>query len=393
MFLNFFNSDFILREKRYSWIDYDKGISIILVAYGHCLTLLGNSNIGLENWPVFRYVGLFLYGFRMPLFFIISGVFLAGSLSRKGLGGYIYGRTNNVLYPLVIWGCLEVALHVLSDYHRTHVFQWEGFLNLFVHPRAVGIGQFWYLNALFSIGVIYAILKVKLRLGLVPQLVLGLAFYCLSAYWHVNDIEMGMLTDVCAFYIWFSLGAAISTIVLDEKNVRRFASLKIFFPLALIFICLQYYCTSMNLAFGHGDAGFVENKKPFLYLIEALTGCILSVNISFQLQKHKIVRFLRVVGFHSLFIYVMQIVVMTIVETVLIKVLKVRYVPVVVVLLWVSGVIIPISIYNMCLRFNMWWLFTFIKPEKEIAAIKGGKASVAGSKPQLVGDLDIQPRN
>lgn len=54
----------------------------------------------------------------------------------------------------------------------------------------------------------------------------------------------------------------------------------------------------------------------------------------------------------------------TVARVVLVNVLKVHYVPAIVILVWMSGVIIPIFIYNICLRLNMWWLFTFKNPDK-----------------------------
>ncbi len=255
-------------------------------------------------------------------------------------------------------------------YQKTHIIDARLYLSLFIHPREIGTGHLWYLNALFIIGVIYACLKEKLKMGPIPQLMLGLVLYSVSAYIHVHDIEGGMLTDLFAFYIWFALGVFVSSIVLDERNVKRFASLKIFFPLVTVFIAIQYYCTFLNLTAGQGHDDYVEHKQPFLFLAEALIGCILSVNISFQLQKHRILRFLRVIGFHSLFIYCMQILIMMVATAVMIKVLKVTNIPVLVIVVWVSGILPPMFLYNFCLRFNLWRLFTIVKPEKEIASLK-----------------------
>ena len=227
-----FNADFILQEKRYSWIDYDKGISILLVGYGHCLLVLAGLGIDFSHWPWFTYIGMFLYGFRMPLFFIISGVFLSGSLGRKGFGGYIYGRSNNILYPLLIWGGLEVTFQLLSAYHKFHTFDAGLYLDMFTHPRRIGTGHLWYLNALYTIGVLYVCLKQWLKMGPVAQLILGLALYVVSAYLHVNDIEAGMLTDLCAFYIWYALGVSIAKVVLDEKKRKGVCFPQILFPFA-----------------------------------------------------------------------------------------------------------------------------------------------------------------
>src|ERR1700743_3151841 len=109
-----FNSRFILKEKRWLWIDYDKGISIILVGYGHCYSVLEGHGLALDNYPFFKYIGVFLYGFRMPLFFIVSGLMIGKSLNKKGLRAYINDRTNNILYPLFIWGILQITLQILT---------------------------------------------------------------------------------------------------------------------------------------------------------------------------------------------------------------------------------------------------------------------------------------
>jgi fucose 4-O-acetylase-like acetyltransferase len=381
MAMKLLNSEFILREKRYSWIDYDKGISIILVAYGHCITNLTNQGIDLNSAPFFTYFGMVMYGFRMPLFFIISGVFLSGSLQRKGLGGYVYGRSNNILYPFLIWGIMETTVQLASAYHKVGSFTPSLYLSLFTHPREIGTGHLWYLNALFSIGIVYAFLKKKLKMGPAVQIPLGLLLYCLSAYWHINDLEVGMFVDFCAFYLFFALGDSISSVVLDQRNVLRFASLKVFFPLFIIFVGVQYYCTHLNLTLGHGEINYVEHKKPFLFLVEALIGCILSVNVSFQLQKHKIVRFLRVVGYNSLYIYCMQILFMLATSVFLIRVVKLSSVPILVLLVWASGVLPPMVFYSLSLRYNLWWLFTFIKPEREIAALKNKAPAMSDPVP------------
>ncbi|WP_121809557.1 acyltransferase family protein [Mucilaginibacter kameinonensis] len=90
-----FNTRFIQNQKRWSWIDYDKGISIILVAYGHCYEILKDHGLALDEYPVLNYIGVFLYGFRMPLFFIISGL-LKRSANKHQHGNYLNNRKSSV---------------------------------------------------------------------------------------------------------------------------------------------------------------------------------------------------------------------------------------------------------------------------------------------------------
>lgn len=359
-----FNSRFILKEKRWLWIDYDKGISIILVGYGHCYGILQQHGLALDNYPFFNYIGVFLYGFRMPLFFIVSGLLIGKSLTKKGLSAYIGDRFNNILYPLCIWGFLQITLQLITNRFSHNDVQPISYLNLIINPRETG--HFWYLNALFCIGVIYAFLKAKLQLKPLVQVILGLVLFAGASYIHIHNINAGFLTDVFEYYLFFALGDLMSNLMLAEKNVRRFSSWKIFFPLLALFLTIQYYFTQINIKPTTDGINYVQNKLPFFFLMEALVGCAISINFSFLLQKYRALTFLRVVGFHSLFIYCMQIITMTAARVVFVNVLKITYVPALILLVWSSGIMLPIFFYNFCLRYNLWWLYTFRKPAMQV---------------------------
>ncbi|HVW12562.1 MAG TPA: acyltransferase [Mucilaginibacter sp.] len=363
-----FNSRYILNEKRWLWIDYDKGISIILVGYGHCMATLSDHGLPLSSYPFFNYIGVFLYGFRMPLFFIVSGLLVGRSLNKKGLGNYIGDRTNNILYPLFIWGAIQITLQLFMSRFTHNTVSPISYLDLIIDPRQTG--HFWYLNALFCIGVIYAVLKSKLKIKPVPHLIFGLVLFSISAYIHVYDRWAGFLTDICEYYIFFALGDVLSNVMLNDENRAKFASWKIFIPLLVSFIVIQYFFTQINLRPSSESINYVEHKMPFFFLVEALVGCAISINISFLLQRSKALTFLRIIGFHSLFVYCMQIIVMTFARTIFMNVMHITYVPALIILVWWSGVILPVFFYNFCLKYGLWWLYTYRKPERQVAYMK-----------------------
>jgi fucose 4-O-acetylase-like acetyltransferase len=366
-----FNSKFILKEKRWLWIDYDKGISIILVGYGHCLDALG-GHADLSGYPFFSYMGTFLYGFRMPLFFIVSGLLIGRSLNKKGLNGYVSDRTNNILFPLLVWGFIEISMQLVAAKftnftHNDNVGP-TSYFNLLIDPRQTG--HFWYFNALFCIGVIYAFIKSTLKLKPLAHVFLGLGFFCASAYIHVNNINAGFLTDVFEYYFFFALGDLISNVMLDEKNIKRFSSWKVFFPLLAAFLAAQYFATKINVQPSPYGNDLVEHKQPFFYLFQALLGCAISINFSFLLQKYKVFTWIRIVGYHSLFIYCMQVIVMTLTRIFFQNFLHITYTPVLIILVWSSGIVLPIFFYNFCLRYNLWWLYTYKKPVKQVEYLR-----------------------
>ncbi|GAA4089451.1 hypothetical protein GCM10022392_08470 [Mucilaginibacter panaciglaebae] len=238
------------------------------------------------------------------------------------------------------------------------------YINLLINARETG--HFWYLNALFAISVLYAITRAWLKINPVKQFILGLVLYAISAYIHINDLNAGSLTDIFEYYLFFSIGDLISNTVLNQANVERFSSFKIFVPLLVLFLILQYRFASYNMHGGADGINYVEHKMPLFFLLEALVGCTISVNFSFLLQKYNALRFLRVIGFHSLYIYCMQIIIMTMARVILVNILKISHVPFLVAVIWTSGIAIPILIYNFCMQFKMWWLFTFKRPKNKV---------------------------
>ena len=363
-----FNSQYILKEKRWLWIDYDKGISIILVGFGHCYLTLNGHGLALSSYPFINYINTFLYGFRMPLFFIVSGLLVGKSLNKKGAGGYIGDRINNILYPLFVWGTIQITIQLLATKYTNNGTTPLNYLYLITDPRQNG--HFWYLNALFFIGCYYALLKSKLKVTPVAQLVFGFILYCASAYFKLNGLNFGFLNDICEYYFFFALGDVISKIMLAEGNIERFSSWKIFLPLIIAFGFVQYYFTRDNIRVTDFGIQYTEYRHPFLFLFEALLGCVTSVSFSFLLQKYKAFTFFRIVGYHSLFVYCMQIIVMSLARIVCMNVLHIYYVPALVLIVWTSGIVLPIFFYNFCLKYNLWWLYTYKKPVKQVEYMK-----------------------
>jgi len=361
-----FNARFILQEKRWQWIDYDKGISIILVGYGHCWETLKDHGLPLEHYPFLNYIGIFLYGFRMPLFFIVSGLIVAKSLNKKGFLTYLTDRTNNILYPLLIWGVIQVTLQILMARLTHNGATAMDYINLIIAPRRTGI--FWYLNALFCIGVIYAFLKTKLKVSAATQVAIGLSFYIASYF--VRPYNPGAVVDILEYYFFFALGDLLSGLMLNQENMKRYTSWKVAVPLLAVFLVLQYYATEINLLPTPAGMRNVEVNMPLFFMVQALIGCALSICCSFFLQKYQVLIFLRIVGFHSLFIYCVQIITMTLVRTISLNYLHITNVPALVAILWGTGIVLPIFFYNFCLRYNLWWLYTYRKPSRHIEYIK-----------------------
>jgi fucose 4-O-acetylase-like acetyltransferase len=92
--------------KRNELLDIIKGISIILVVFGHCIQFGNginflNSNIFFDD--IFFKI---IYSFHMPLFMIISGYFYFFTVSKCNIKSLVESRITKLLVPIFVWNGL-----------------------------------------------------------------------------------------------------------------------------------------------------------------------------------------------------------------------------------------------------------------------------------------------
>jgi fucose 4-O-acetylase-like acetyltransferase len=365
LFKDLFNARFVLATQRLAWIDYARGICIILVCYRHCFEGLKESGLPTTHYPVLEVLNVCFYSFRMPLFFIVSGLFVSISLSKKGLGKYIKNRFDIVFYPLIIWGSLQITLQLLlKDYVNAKPVPFD-YVNLIIWPRnPTNNQQFWYLNALFFVGAFYAFFKVKLRFQLWQQMLLSILLYSTAAYLNYNGISFYIFPDILHFYIYFCIGDIISSFVLKKESAAIITSPRWLIPSFLFFIVTQTVFTIINRSYS--DDNYINFKIPYLFLLISISGCAFMIQVSQILGRAGILKWLRVIGYHSLYIYLMHLMLIAAVRIFMVRVLHITNIPAIIVIAISIGVIIPIIVYNLSVRVGAWWLFSLKKPTEEI---------------------------
>ena len=364
-----FNYRYVLERNRFSWIDYARGICIILVCYRHSFEGLINANFPTGNFPVLELLNSSLVTFRMALFFIISGLFIAPTLAKKSYSEYLTDRFKVIVYPLLVWGALQITLQLLAKDYINAKREPIDYLYLIIMPRK--IEQFWYLNTLFMVGICYAFLKTVLKCKLwqlmlyaVLMYSLGALFYATNANIRYETLAYSFIPDLLHYTIFFFIGDAVSSFIINEDNKKYLSSIKLIIPVFVFFLLAHYYYTVANQQ--HNKGYYVEFYMPVSFLFIALSGCVLTIQIAFILQRFKILKFLRVIGYHSLYIYLMHVIFTSSVRIVLSRLFNIYYIPLLLLCSIVVGVAVPIVIYNIFVRNGMWWLFSLKKPTDEI---------------------------
>ena len=355
----------VIQKSRLQWIDYLRGIAIILIVYRHVLVGIERGNIAMPE--VLVNANMIFYSFRMPLFFILSGIFISSSLAKKSLKELIGIKFEKLFYPYLIWCTLQITLQIIfsgvTNSNRTIL----DYTYIFYQPRH--LDQFWYLPALFNTTIIYLLIKTKLKANPGIQLILGLGFYLLAP--HLQRISM--ISDWMAFYFFFALGDSLSTVFFREKSQSFFKSYVSLLLIIPIFILAQRYYLDHNLSnLGISNESYLSKPDYFKhikdqvdFLFIALIGCLAMFILAFHLQRLKIFTFLRVLGYHSLQIYVMHVIVTAFVRLSLIIVFHITN-PVVLLFTSITiGVIVPVLFYNLLIKDGpLWFLFHMKKSGK-----------------------------
>ncbi len=337
-FARAFNSS-VLQKSRLAWVDYLRGIAIVLVVYRH--VLLGIQNSGMAIPPGYLDANIMFFSFRMPLFFILSGIFISGSLAKKSLGRIIYSKFELLLYPYLIWATIQITIQLFASQWTNAQRTPKDYLDILYQP--MNIDQFWYLPALFNTTVVYLLTKTKLKLHGWMQILFGLALFFLSPFCR----KVSMMSTWMEFYIFFAIGDTISFIFFSEKFqtfLKNRFTLLILLP---FFIATQFYYLHLyNTSPGH-------DVNLALFLPIALFGCLTMCALAYRLQSWNVLRFLRVLGYHSLYIYVMHVIVAAFVRVILTRVFGLHEPIALLFIGIVLAATIPVMIYN---------LFIFEKP-------------------------------
>ena len=344
----------ILQKDRWAWVDYLKGIALVLVVYRHVLIGIQRSVASAQahgdhipDVPTWlETANMIFFSFRMPLFFILSGIFISGSLAKRSLKQVLGIKFENLMYPYFIWVFLQVTLQIILGSNTNSDRSLVDYTYILYNPRH--LDQFWYLPALFNTTAVYLLVKTYLKPPVYGQFLIGLAFYFLSPWLH----DISMISDWMEFYIFYALGDAVSSWFFKDSTQRRLSNPYVLLGITPVFFLTQVY----YLAHPQSEPG----KADFLAI--ALIGCLSMFILAFRMQAWNILRFLRVVGYHSLYIYVTHVFVAGLVRLSLTRLLHIHNPFILLATGIFFSVTIPIIFYNLLVvNGPLWWLFSFRK--------------------------------
>jgi fucose 4-O-acetylase-like acetyltransferase len=324
--------------QRLVWVDYAKGIGIFMVVLGHTIRGLVNSSI-LESSTAVQAVDSCIYAFHMPLFFLISGLFVYRSVS-KPLKDFLVEKLQVIAYPYLVWSVLQTILQALGSQHtNNNSISLSEIWQIIYSP----VMQFWFLYVLFVILIIYAIARNLLGVSNILFAIICILFYGLKEY--IGLESWGVLYLVQTYAIYLGLGALIG----DSKALSR----------------LQHKTMSTLVWVTLGGFGIVAlavlfnlTEEKWLKLAIALCGICASLTGAMLLERLDIARFVEQWGRLSLEIYLAHTIASSILRIVLQKLLHLSDPSIHIILGTAVGIYAPMALAIICQRQGIRYIFT-----------------------------------
>ena len=276
---------------RIDWVDYAKGICIVLVVMMH-------SVLGVEahagGTGFMHSVVEFARPFRMPDFFLLSGLFLAVVIDRDWRT-YLDRKVVHFFYFYVLWVTIQFGFKApgfAAEAGWGHVAAL--YLKSFVEP----FGTLWFI---YLLPVCFVITKATRRQ---PLLVLGIA-----AVLEMADVATGstVIDEFCARFVYFQAGYLFASHVfaLSEGSRDR--------P-ALAIAGLTLWALA-NAAMVHGGV----SEWPVVSLLLGFAGAAAIVVTGTLLARARWMTWLRFCGEHSIVIYLAFFLPMAVTRVLLLK--------------------------------------------------------------------------
>ncbi|MBM9466869.1 acyltransferase family protein [Nakamurella leprariae] len=220
-----------LDRPRAAWADAAKGICILLVVLWHLIQkdLLQQDWQHVAEWPgtVWDTITQALVPLRMPLFFLISGLFAARAVSRSW-PVLLRDRSAKFFWIFALWVVIQVPVFwAMPDFDTSHVENARQLVRqLVLQPPNV-----WYLYAL---AVYFVVARAARRLPIAVQLGGALALTVVAAVGLLPT--SGSTTDVVQYLFWFLAGLhgrrIVEAVVARADTVRGVGTTALFAALA-----------------------------------------------------------------------------------------------------------------------------------------------------------------
>ena len=264
--------------ERIDWVDYAKGFCIVFVVMMHSTLGVGQA-VGQEGW--LHGLVAFAKPFRMPDFFLISGLFLARVIDRDWRT-YLDRKVLHFVYFYLLWTAIQFAVKApmfLKEYGAI------GTLWLYAESFVEPFGTLWFI---YLLPVFFVLTKLAHGLRIPP-----LAIWLAAAALEIAPIHTGwtVIDEFAGRFVYFYTGYIFAARIFALAELAKAEP-----ETALAGLTMWALANALLVFHGLADLAFVS-------LALGLAGAAAVVALSALMAKSDLFRSLRYCGQHSIVIY------------------------------------------------------------------------------------------
>lgn len=289
---------------RLSWVDIAKGLSIFLVVMYHSTLGVGDA---LGEPGFMHYILAFATPFRMPEFFLISGLFLSAVIARPW-PQFADRRVLHYFYFYILWAVIQIVVKVGLG-SRDPVSAVEQIAWATIQPY--GVLWFIYMLAIFGI-----VAKLAWQFRAPHWLILGLAAALQIAPINTPSYAINQFAEYFVFFYAGYAAAPFLFSITERVQAKPLLGLMGLGAWAVINFLLVF-SPGFELSPAHVQLGLAD--LPGLRLVLAFTGSIAVCVAAALLAKTALAGLLGFIGEKSIVIYLSFVIPMAVARTILVK--------------------------------------------------------------------------
>ncbi len=285
----------LAKRQRIDWVDVVKGFGIFLVVYGH-------------NFPILE---TYIYGFHMPLFFFLSGLFHPIKITTL----IVKKRAQQILIPYFSWSTLLFLFWFFigrkyGESSEVEASVFKNFIGIFFaqgNTTYMNWGMpMWFLPSIFLTFLIFGFIqKIKQKLFQVLIIVfLVILGFLMPKVLNVHFVWSIDVTLVSLFF--YTIAFYLKNIILNYKIKYE--------VLALLALLVLHSILSLNLSTKVDMYRSIYGNEIF-FLTNALLGVAFWILFFKKIGHIKILNFF---GKNTLLVLVLHLRILTVIKLLLV---------------------------------------------------------------------------
>lgn len=328
-------------RQRTDWVDYGKGIGIILVVYGHLLSSGYHAHLNIQE-HFFALSDSIIYSFHMPFFFFLTGQFVEQSFQKRGAYVFLSNKIRYIAYPYLIWSLLQTSIELLLAGHTHRGIGISDILAIPYRPWS----QFWFLYALTLMYIAYSIFN---KLGRYSTAVMALSAIVL--FFYPIKTEIAALHDFSIEFLFFVSGILTKRHFTNpgKNSIPTMVTCALF----IVLVGSGYFIFTTQIE----PVRLTNGSHPFYFLYLSTLGILSGTGLSQLLARKDCCRFIKVLGVHSLPIYLVHMLAGVGARIILLKLFHINNPVIHLGVGTLVGLLAPITIYQLSLMLHFPYLF------------------------------------